>query len=81
MLPAAWLAPCVIALVLLGCAGDEGLVERYCRYGAVSEAQLEGCRSHVSPDDVRARQTHASQYAFGDLKDCLSDAGPFCTED
>jgi hypothetical protein len=66
-----------VGLGALGC-GESDLVGDYCRYGAVSRAQLDGCVSHVSEDDVRSRQTHASQYAFGDLNQCLLDAGPFC---
>jgi hypothetical protein len=66
-------------LAALGC-GEPDLVGDYCRYGAVSEAQLDGCLSHVTEDEVRSRQTHASQYAFGDLDECLSDAGRFCRE-
>lgn len=65
----------------VGCADDEGIVSRYCRYGTVSQAQLDGCREHVTEDEVRGRQSHASQYAFGDLDSCLADAGPFCTEE
>jgi hypothetical protein len=72
------LAASVFALV--GCTeiGGRDLVTEYCRYGAVSQAQLDGCVDHVTEADVRSRQTHASQYAFGDLKRCLRDAGPFC---
>jgi hypothetical protein len=72
---AAVLASCTQGCIDLG--GDD-MVESYCRYGAVSRAQLEGCIDHVTEADVRSLQTHASQYAFGDLDRCLADAGPFC---
>lgn len=56
------------------------LVGDYCAYGAVSQAQLEGCRDHVTDDDVDARDTNAAQYARGELDECLADAGPFCED-
>jgi hypothetical protein len=71
----------VVAAAVLGtaCDASDDMVTAYCRYGAVSQAQLDGCIDHVTEADVRSRQTHASQYAFGDLDRCLADSGPFCT--
>jgi hypothetical protein len=81
----AWL--CGLVLVVVGCgspypqAADEferaEAVYRYCAYGAVSEAQLEGCKDHVTFRDVQERSTNAADYAFGG-GECLADSGPFC---
>ena len=76
-------------LVLAGCGGtgaDGGpshssgaeLVHAYCRYGAVSSAQLRGCIEHVTPEAVLGYKTNAARYAEGDLQGCLGDSGPFC---
>lgn len=79
----------VAVAVLIACAlavggwhvrnvqGDHALVKRYCEYGAVSRAQLEGCRGHVSAAYVRASRTAAARFAIG-KGDCGPDAGPFC---
>ena len=56
----------------------QGIVDRYCEYGAVSRAQLNGCESHVSLSYVQGLRTNAARYAAGDLRECLADAGPFC---
>jgi hypothetical protein len=72
-------AAVMISLTACDEIGGEGMVDAYCRYGAVSRAQLEGCIGHVTEAEVRRLQTHASQYAFGDLDRCLADAGPICT--
>jgi hypothetical protein len=80
----------VLVLALAGCGSDRvreadrpvhsaaGLVQAYCRYGAVSRAQLQGCIEHVTPEAVLAHKTNAARYAEGDLRGCLGDAGPFC---
>src|SRR5690242_8744673 len=58
---------------------EHQVVEDYCRYGAVSRAQLRGCEFHVTFDDVSRLRTNAARYAFGKLHGCwLPDAGPFC---
>ena len=54
------------------------VVHDYCAYGAVSEAQLEGCETHVDEATVDSYDTNAAQYARGELDECLQDAGPFC---
>lgn len=84
------------ALVILGCTGllaaalsgwfgwyapRVEAVERYCRYGAVSQAQYDGCVDHVSYDQVQRRNSSAGRYGRGNLHGCLEDAGPLCTED
>lgn len=56
-------------------------VERYCRYGAVSQAQYEGCVDNVSYSDVQRRKTAAGRYGRGNLRGCHEDSGPLCTED
>jgi hypothetical protein len=72
----------VLAIGLSSCAADGAgggdVVHDYCAYGAVSEAQLEGCESHVSEATVDGYDTNAARYARGELSDCLADSGPFC---
>jgi hypothetical protein len=53
-------------------------VERYCSYGAVSEAQLRGCESHVTVSDVRHADSNAGRYGRYQMDECLTDSGPFC---
>ena len=55
-----------------------GLVQAYCRYGAVSSAQLRGCIEHVTPEAVLGYKTNAARYAEGNLRGCLGDSGLFC---
>jgi hypothetical protein len=50
-------------------------VTRYCAYGAVSEAQLDGCNSHVTADQINALDTNAARYAKATLSECLADSG------
>jgi hypothetical protein len=63
----------------------------YCTYGAVSQAQLEGCLAHTTMDEIANRETNAARRARGcppGLSDdeclarvaCRSDAGPFCED-
>jgi hypothetical protein len=56
------------------------IVSDYCSYGAVSEAQLEGCKSHVSYRYVESSNTPAAQFAKGGSSEaeCGSSSGPFC---
>ncbi len=60
-------------------AREEGvrLVDDYCSYGAVSDAQFEGCKSHVTADEVRSRRTPAAVFAIEEGA-CGGNAGPFC---
>ncbi len=60
---------------------NSNIVQRYCEYGAVSNAQLDGCIDHVTENDVRERDTPAARYALHNLSDCLEDSGPFCKTD
>ncbi|MEA2275313.1 MAG: hypothetical protein QOC78_273 [Solirubrobacteraceae bacterium] len=57
---------------------SDRLVGDYCAYGAVSHAQLDGCKGHVTANQVRARDTTAAHFAQRDVEDCGSGAGPFC---
>jgi hypothetical protein len=73
--------------------GDVDPVLMYCAYGAVSPAQLQGCVTHVTLDDItggtdaegltpfKPNPTNAERFAFdapfGKGK-CRSDAGPLC---
>ncbi len=50
----------------------------YCRDGAVSSTQLEGCLNHVRVRDILERHTNAARFAEGRLHACLADAGPSC---
>jgi len=50
----------------------------YCSYGAVSQAELDGCEEHVTTSDIDRLYTNAALYARGELNSCLGDAGPFC---
>jgi hypothetical protein len=65
------------AVGLIACGGGTS-VARYCEYGAVSQAQLDGCESHVTADEIDARDTNAARYAKGKLNSCEADSGPFC---
>jgi hypothetical protein len=65
-----------VALGLGACGEDE--VSAYCHYGAVSEAQLNGCIDHVGTEQIDRLDTNAARYARGELDECLADAGPFC---
>jgi hypothetical protein len=58
--------------------GSVGRLRAYCLYGSRSQAQLDGCMSHVTTDDINRRDTQAARFARGDTSDCLEDAGPFC---
>lgn len=55
---------CALVLALSACGND--IVARYCSYGAVSDAQYQGCVDHVTVDDVRSRDTPAARYALGE---------------
>jgi len=59
---------------------DAELVYRYCAYGSVSRAQLDGCVDHVEPGEILDRRTNAALYARYSMTDCRYDAGPFCKE-
>jgi len=43
---------------------DRERVEAYCAYGAISAAQWRGCVDHVTIDQVRHRNSRASQFAL-----------------
>ena len=52
------------ASLTVGCAnesprldGDERLIARYCEYGAVSQAQLDGCLDHVTAGRIQQLET------------------------
>lgn len=66
----------VAGIAIAGCANTD-VVERYCTYGSVSRAQLDGCVSHVTESEVRSYTTNAANYARGEST-CYADAGPFC---
>jgi hypothetical protein len=66
----------VAAVAVVGCG--QSRVEAYCSYGAVSEAQLQGCIENVTADEVDGYDTNAADYARGELDQCLEDSGPYC---
>ncbi|MBJ7518457.1 MAG: hypothetical protein JHC84_02075 [Solirubrobacteraceae bacterium] len=75
----------VLAVALVGSGAwlygelrDRELIDRYCRYGSVSAAQLETCREHVRADEIRERGTVAARYARDEIDTCGSRAGRFC---
>jgi hypothetical protein len=61
-------------------AATKRLIGDYCAYGAVSQAQLDGCKSHVTYDDVTHHETPAARFALDGSVDavCGAGAGPFC---
>ncbi len=59
-------------------ARENGALNDYCRYGAVSNAQLQGCLDHVTTDRINELHTNAARFATGGLESCLGDSGPFC---
>ncbi len=64
---------------LTGWESAKELVSDYCSYGAVSEAQLDGCKSRVVAADIVDRDTPAARFANGSLDDvCGPTSGPFC---
>jgi hypothetical protein len=76
-------APAVILVVFAVLGFQSGYTTRdryirpYCLYGARSDAQLAGCMSHVTSDDIDAVDTQAARFARGETSDCLADSGPF----
>jgi hypothetical protein len=78
-------AAIIVAAALFGAyageqdrSGAQGTLSLYCRYGAVSNAQLHGCIDHVAVSDITGRDTNAARFALGRLHACLADSGPFC---
>ena len=66
-------------LVISDISAANQLVEDYCSYGSVSERQLATCKTHVSANHIRAIDTPASHFAFGDsTAECGAGSGPFC---
>ena len=57
--------------------GGVRLVDEYCAYGAVSDAQLDGCTGHVTADEVRSLRTPAAVFAVEE-GECGEGAGPYC---
>jgi hypothetical protein len=56
----------------------DNYIDPYCRYGAKSQAQLDGCLSHVNSDDIDKLHTNAARFARGSTDRCGADAGPYC---
>lgn len=66
-----------LALAATGCGDDymgEQIVQSYCTYGATSTAQRDGCISHTTIEQVRARKTSAALRAtFVDRPDSWAE--------
>ncbi len=81
-----WVAPVVILAgfgvygFIDGKSARDHYVLPYCMYGARSQAQLDGCMSHVTSEEINDLETQAARFARGDTSDCLSDSGPFCED-
>jgi hypothetical protein len=52
----------------------------YCKYGAQSQAQLDGCMGHVTTDDIDRLHTPAARFARGETSECGRGSGPYCAE-
>jgi hypothetical protein len=67
-------------LMIMELQSSDRLVSDYCSYGAVSQAQLDGCKSHVTANEVRGRNTPAAHFAKSGSSDdvCGAISGPFC---
>lgn len=66
-----------LALLAISCGGtSDEVVDAYCAYGAKSQAQWDGCTSHVSADEVRASTSRAAACAVDGGKAC-EQPGPF----
>lgn len=57
---------------------DSRRIDRYCRYGSVSAAQLAGCKSHVTVPEIQRLDTEAADYGMYRRDTCGTEAGPFC---
>lgn len=81
-----WVAPAVIIAAwagfgfLNGQRARDNYVLPYCLYGAQSRAQLDGCMSHVTSNEINELETQAARFARGETSDCLDDSGPFCAD-
>jgi hypothetical protein len=84
-----WVARSMVAVAIALGFGTYGIlsardssrqvVAEYCAYGAVSQAQLEGCKDHVGFSDVEEANTPAARFALGsEEEECGSGSGPFC---
>jgi hypothetical protein len=82
----AWPMAAGILLVAVGYGLVAGVDARdhelghYCRYGAKSQAQLDGCMSHVTTDDIDKLHTRAADFARGWTSECAAGSGPYCAE-
>lgn len=81
-----WVAPVAIVATLAawgffgGNNARNHYVRPYCLYGAKSQAQLDGCMSHVTSEEINDLDTQAARFGRGDTSDCLDDSGPFCAD-
>src|SRR4051794_36970558 len=56
-------------------AADADAVQRYCRYGAVSEAQLKACLDHVSIREIQSLNTSAARFGLARRTTVVSTRG------
>jgi hypothetical protein len=84
-----WVARSMVAVAIALGFGTYGIltvrdssrqvVADYCAYGAVSQAQLDGCKDHVGFSDVEEANTPAARFALRSVEEeCGSGSGPFC---
>jgi hypothetical protein len=72
----------LVALLVARAVGQHAtntrLVNDYCAYGARSQSQLDGCKEHVTGDEVLRSRSPAAQFATHSDVTCGDDAGDFC---
>lgn len=77
--------------LLVGSCGEEqaggyDIVAAYCWYGSVSREQVRTCSTHVTDDEIHARDTEAAGFAEqladpkAGLPECGPEAGPLCED-
>jgi hypothetical protein len=64
--------------LVAGLDSREKELSYYCRYGAQSQAQLDGCMASVNTHDIQELDTPAARFAYGETTDCGRGSGPFC---
>ena len=52
----------------------------YCRYGASTQDELDGCMKRINTDEIDELDTPAARFARGETHECGRGSGPFCAE-
>ena len=50
----------------------------YCRYGAATQTELDGCMKRANTDEIDQLDTPAARFARGETSECGRESGPFC---